>query len=84
MAKKYAEQIQTSQCTPNTAIYTYNSCFIKATKYSIPVTSLAKKWNTILALALETILNKSAMAAKFPQNVLYGPDLYKGMNIQHP
>ena len=24
------------------------------------------------------------MAAKFSCNVLYGPDLYKGMNIQHP
>ena len=25
-----------------------------------------------------------AMAAKFPRKVLYSPDLYEGMNIQHP
>ena len=28
MARKYVEQIRISQCTPDTAMYTYNSCFI--------------------------------------------------------
>ena len=37
-----------------------------------------------MAPALQATLNKSAMAAKFPRNVLYGPDLYEGMDIQHP
>ena len=82
--RKYAEQPRTSQCTPNTAMYTYNSCFIKAIGYSMPVTNFSKKaWNTILAPVLRATLNKSAIVAKFPRKALYGPDLYEGMNIQH-
>ena len=77
MERKYAEQIRTSQSTPNMAMYTYNSCFIKTIKYPMLVTNFNEK-------ELEATLNKSAMAAKFLHNVLYGPDLYKGMNIQHP
>ena len=42
MAKKYAEQIRTSQCTPNTVMYTYNSCFVKAIEYSMPVTNFSR------------------------------------------
>ena len=42
------------------------------------------KRNTILPPALEVTLNKSAMVAKFPQNVLYCPNFYQGLNIQHP
>ena len=29
-------------------------------------------------------MTKSAMARKFPRGVLYGPDLYEGLNIKHP
>ena len=44
----------------------------------------SKKWNEIVAPALEYSLNKSVMARKFPQGVLYRPDLYEGLNIRHP
>ena len=85
MARTYAEQIRTSQTTPDTAMYTYKACFLKAIEYSMPVTNFTEKeWNTIMAPALKATLNKSAMATNFPRDVLYGPDLYEGMDIQHP
>ena len=66
-ARKYVEQIH----TPDTAMYTYKTRFIKAIEYSMPVTNFSKKeWNTILAPVLEATLNKSAMAVKFPRKVL--------------
>ena len=51
----------------------------------MPVTYFTEReWNTIMAPALKATLNKSAMATNFPREVLYGPDLYEGMDIQHP
>ena len=44
----------------------------------------SKKWNEIVAPALECSLNKSAMTRKFPRGFLYWPDLYEGLNIRHP
>ena len=38
----------------------------------------------MIAPALESLLNKSAMAKKIPRGVLFGPDLYEGLNIKHP
>ena len=36
----------------------------------MPVTNFTEKeWNTIMAPALQATLNKSVMAAKFPQNI---------------
>ena len=37
-----------------------------------------------MAPALQATLNKSTMATNFPRDVPYGPDLYEGMDIQHP
>ena len=43
MARTYAEQIHTSQTTPDTAMYTYKPCFLKAIEYSIQVTNFTEK-----------------------------------------
>ena len=43
MARTYAEQIRTSQTTPDTAMYTYKACFLKAIEYSMPVTNFTEK-----------------------------------------
>ena len=84
-AKEFREQVRSSQCSPDTATYTYNSCFLKSIEYSIVVTNFdKKKWNGITASALESSLNKSAMARKFQRDVLYGPALYKGLYINYP
>ena len=84
-AVDFGEKIRSSQCTADTAMYTYNACFLKSIEYSCIVTNFdSKKWNEILAPALENLLTKSAMARKFPRGVLYGPDLYEGLNIKHP
>ena len=66
-------------------MYTYNTCFLKSIEYSCIVTNFdSEQWNKISAPALENSLTKSAMARKFPRGVLYGPDLYEGLNIKHP
>lgn len=63
-------------------MYTYNPYFLKGIEYSMSVTNFDKKrGNEVLAPALEDTLNISAMIDKFPQNVLYGPVSYKGLDI---
>ena len=80
----FGEKIRSSQCTVDTVMYTYNASFLKSIKYSSIVTNFdSKKWNKIIAPALESSLNKSVMARKFPRGVLYGPNLYEGLNIKH-
>ena len=77
-AKDLGEKIRYSQCTADTAMYSYNSCFIKSIECSMIVTNFySKKWNEIVAPALKCSLDKSAMTRKFPRGVLYGPDLYE-------
>ena len=84
-AEDYRETIRSSQCTANTAMYTYNAYFLKSIEYSCIVINFnSTKWNGILAPALENSLTMSVMAREFPRGVLYGPDLYKGLNIKHP
>ena len=64
---------------------TCNACFLKSIEYSCIVTNFdSKKWNEILAPALESSLTKNAMARKFPRGVLYGLELYEDLNIKHP
>ena len=44
-AKEFGERIRSSQCTADTAIYTYNTCFMKGIEYSMIVTNFdSKKW----------------------------------------
>ena len=84
-AEDFGETIRSSQCTVDTAMYTYNVYFLKSIEYSCIVTNFdSTKWNKILAPALENSLTKSAMARTFPGGVLYGLDLYEGLNIKHP
>jgi hypothetical protein len=81
----FADQIRSSKCDKNTALYTYNSCFMKSMEYCMTTTNFSEtKWNAILAPALKYSLQKSSMTLKFPHPVLYGPDLYQGLNIYHP
>ena len=48
-SKEYAAQIMASTCDYNTAVYSYNSCFMKSLEYCMPVTSIGKEsWTTIV------------------------------------
>ena len=42
-AKSFAEKLRTSQCEPNTAIYAFNTCFIKSMEYCMPATNFIKE-----------------------------------------
>ena len=44
----------------------------------------SKKWNKMIAPALKSSLNKSVIEKKVQRGVLYGPDLYEGLNTKHP
>ena len=82
---EFGDQIRSSKCDKNTALYTYNSCFMKSIEYCMTTTNFSEsEWNTILAPALKYSLQKSGMSSNFPHNVLYGPSLYQGLNIKHP
>ena len=66
-------------------MYTYNLYFLKSNEYSNTVTNFdSKKWNEIITSALKSSLNKSVMVRKFQRGVIYGPDLYKGLDIICP
>jgi hypothetical protein len=78
----FADQIRSSKCDKNTALYTYTSCFMKSMEYCMTTTNFSEtEWNAILAPALTYSLQKSGMTSKFPHPVLYGPDLYESLNI---
>ena len=52
-AENFGEKIRSSQCTVDTAMYTYTICFLKNIEHSCIVTNFdSKKWNEILAPAL--------------------------------
>ena len=42
-AKEFGERIRSSQCTADTPMYTYNSCFMKSIEYSMIVTNFDSK-----------------------------------------
>jgi hypothetical protein len=67
----FADQIRTSKCDKNIALYTYNSCFMKSMEYCMTTTIFSEtEWNAILAPALKYSLQKSSMTSKFPHPVL--------------
>lgn len=84
-AVKFGEQIRSSKCDKNTALYTYNSCFMKSMEYCMTTTNFSEsQWNEILAPALKYSLQRLGMSATFPRDLLYGPDIYQVLNIYHP
>ena len=83
-ADKFAEQISKSNCDPNTALYTYRSCFMKSIDYSLVVSDFTgKELNSINCNAKRKSLHKAHIAANFPNDVLYGPQLYNRMGLDN-
>jgi Leu/Phe-tRNA-protein transferase len=57
----FADQIRSSKCVKNTALYTYNSCFMKSMEYCMTTTNFSEtEWNAILAPALKYSLQNQA------------------------
>lgn len=84
-AKLFAEKLYTSQCELNTAIYTYNTCFIKSMEYCMPATNFTKaKWKSIISPAKEVALQKARMSSKFPSELLYGSLQYNAFFFEEP
>ena len=54
-AVKFGDQIRSSKCDRNTALYTYNNCFLKSMEYCMQTTDFTEtQWNDILKPALRT------------------------------
>ena len=84
-ANEFAEKIIRSNCDPNTAIYTYNSCLMKSLEYSMVISDFTyTEWNQIVYQAKQRTLQKSRMARNFPHAVLYGPNKFNGAGFKHP
>ena len=81
----FGDQVRTSDCEPNTAIYLFNSCLMASIRYCLPVTNFSEKdWDYILAPAKKRVLQKAEMASNFPNEALYGSQSYDGYLFQHP
>ena len=84
-AKSFAEKLRTSQCKPNTAIYTYHTCFMKSMEYCMPATNFTKEeWKSIISPAKEIALQKAKMSSKFPSELLYGSSKYNAFFFEEP
>jgi hypothetical protein len=66
-SKEFANQIRSSKCDKNTALYTYNSCFMKSMEYCMTTTRNPRPYPN----ALTQLTNKLARAQYPCQNVRY-------------
>ena len=81
----FASQISSSKCSRNDALYTYNNSFMASIQYPMIATQFSEKeWNKIIQPALQATLNSAGLVKNFPHKVLYGPELYQGMDLKHP
>ena len=84
-SKKFATQIYTSKCTEEAADYTFRCSFLKTLEYPMPVTQFTEdQWKKIYTPALNASLNRSRISKTFPRAVLFGTNLYHGLNIMNP
>jgi hypothetical protein len=81
----FGSQVSTSKCSKNDALYTYNNSFMASMQYPMIATQFSEsEWNKIIRPALQATLNSAGMTKSFPRKVLYGPELYQGMDMKHP
>jgi hypothetical protein len=81
----FGSQVSTSKCSKNDTLYTYNNSFMASMQYPMIATQFTEsECNKLIRPALQATLNSAGMAKSFPQKVLYGPELYQGMDMKHP
>ena len=84
-SKKFEDLLRSNSCDANTAIFTYNNCFMRGIEYCMPVTHLTKdQWNKILWPARKISLQRSKMTMSFPKSALYGSQLYNRFVFEEP
>ena len=84
-AKSFAEKLRTRKCEPNTAIYTYNNCFLKSMQYCMPATNFSKEeWASIIFPAKKIAMQKSGMCSTMPSSVIYGSTDYNCFYLEEP
>ena len=82
---KFGHQIRTAKCEKNAAMYTLQYSLMKTFEYPMVATQLDEStWSTILRPTLQPALHKAGMSMNFPRDVLFGPALFQGFQLQHP
>ena len=77
--------MRVGNCDANTALYAYNTCYIKGMEYCMPVSHFSKaEWSKIVGPAKKIALQKSKMSSTFPSQVLYGSQKYGGFILEEP
>jgi hypothetical protein len=81
----FGSQVSTSKCSKNDTLCMHNNSFMASIQYPMIATQFSEsEWNKIIRPALQATLNSAGMAKLFPRKVLYGPELYQGMDMKHP
>ena len=66
-------------------MYTLQYSLMKTFEYPMVATQLDEgTWTAILRPTLQSALQKAGMSMNFPRDVLFGPALFQGYQLQHP
>ena len=81
----FKAEIRAGRCSKNDALHTFNNSFMPSLQYPMIATQFDKdKWKQAIQPVLPATLNKVGMVITFSLKVLYGPDLYQGLDVKNP
>ena len=85
LSEKFGPQLKTAKCEKNASMYTLQYSLGKTFEYPMAVTQLDEStWSKILRPTLTAALHKAGMSMNFSMDVIFGPALFQGYQIQHP
>ena len=85
LSEKFNTQLRTAKCEKNASMYTLQYSLMKTFEYPMAVTQLDEDtWSKILRSTLTSALHKTGMSMNFLRDVLFGPALFQGYQLQHP
>ena len=85
LSEKFGHQLRTAKCEKNASMYTLQYSLMKTFEYPMVATQLDEgTWTAILRPTLQSALQKAGMSMNFPRDVLFGPALFQGYQLQHP
>jgi len=86
VSSRFGQQLRTAKCEKSAAIiYVLQFSLMKTFEYPMVMTQLDEAtWCKILHATLAPALHKASMSMSFPRDVLFGPDLFQGFQLQHP
>jgi len=84
-SEHFGPQLRAAKRGKNAALHALHFSPRKTFEYPMVVTRIYEETrSSILKPTLSPALYKAGMSMKFPRNVLFGPDLFQGFQLQHP